>query len=198
MGNILCQFYVFVCIAEGGKVGFEGFPSDDYRASAVVGMEGECGGIEEYGIEKEVDVVLQVIDKSEGRYTAWFESEIAHHTLWRCEGEFAGCRLALADENFLQSVLKVVDVEVVVAVKADEIVAVAFVVAKEDVLAVDASIVLPPAFGFLNGLAFGVMVDGVRYGVSIKIVEYDLFTGLRKCIYHLLFTIYYFYLLFKI
>ena len=57
-----------------------------------------------------------------------------------------------------------------VAMETDEVVLVAFVVAEEDVLAVDASVVLPPAFGFLNGLAFGVVIDGVGDGVGVKIV----------------------------
>ena len=50
---------------------------------------------------------------------------------------------------------QVVDGEVVVAVEAYEIMAVAFVVAEEEVLAVNAAIVLPPSFRFLDGFAFG-------------------------------------------
>lgn len=170
MGNILCQFYVFVCVAEGGEIGLEGFTGDDYRAAAVVGVEGQGGGIEECGVEEEMDMVFLVVDESEWRYAARFEPEIAHHSLWGCEGEFSWCRLALTDESLFQTALKVVDVEVVVAVETDEVVLVAFVVAEEDVLAVDASVVLPPAFGFLNGLAFGVVIDGVGDGVGVKIV----------------------------
>ena len=50
-----------------------------------------------------------------------------------------------------------------VAMKADQIVLIAFVIAHEDILAMYAAIVLPPAFGFLDGLTLGVVVAGERY-----------------------------------
>ena len=57
---------------------------------------------------------------------------------------------------------QVVDGEVVVAVEAYEIMAVALVVAEEEVLAVDAAVVLPPAFCLLYGLAFGIRAGRCR------------------------------------
>ena len=45
-----------------------------------------------------------------------------------------------------------------VAVEANQVVAVAFVVAHEDVLAVDGAVVAPPSLGFLDGLALGMSV----------------------------------------
>ena len=56
--------------------------------------------------------------------------------------------------------LQIVNGEIVVAVEAYEIMAVAFVVAEEEVLAVNAAIVLPPTVRVLDGLAFGVVVAG--------------------------------------
>ena len=49
-----------------------------------------------------------------------------------------------------------------VAVEADEVVLRTLVVAHEDILAMHTAIVLPPAFGLLDGLALGVVVAGVR------------------------------------
>ena len=49
-----------------------------------------------------------------------------------------------------------------VAVKADEVMLGTLVVAHEDILAMHTAIVLPPAFGLLDGLALGVVVAGVR------------------------------------
>ena len=56
--------------------------------------------------------------------------------------------------------LQIVNGEIVVAVEAYEIMAVAFVVAEKEVLAVNAAIVLPPSFRYLAGLSFGVDVAG--------------------------------------
>lgn len=56
--------------------------------------------------------------------------------------------------------LQIVNGEIVVAVEAYKIMAVAFVVAEEEVLAVNAAIVLLPSFRFLDGFAFGVVVAG--------------------------------------
>ena len=67
--------------------------------------------------------------------------------------------------------LQVVNGEIVVAVEAYEIMAVAFVVAEEEVLAVNAAIVLPPSFRFLDGFAFGVVVAGEWDVVFLKVVK---------------------------
>jgi len=73
--------------------------------------------------------------------------------------------------------LQVVDVEVVVAMETDQIMLVPLVVAEEQVLAMHRPIVLPPLFRLSNGLAFGVMVDGERYVVSVQEIENSFFAG---------------------
>jgi len=50
-----------------------------------------------------------------------------------------------------------------VAVEADEVMLGTLVVAHEDVLAMHTAIVLPPAFGLLDGLTLGVVVAFKRY-----------------------------------
>ena len=131
-------------------------------------MEGERLGLLEVRIEEEDDVMLLVIDQSEGRDATWFEAEVLHHSLGRGEAELAGRVKAGGHEALLEAMLHVVDVHVMVAMEADEVVLVAFVIAEEKILAVDAAIVFPPALGFLDGLAFGVAVAGVR---DVMLVE---------------------------
>ena len=63
------------------------------------------------------------------------------------------------------------DVEVVVAVEADEVVLVALVVAHEDVLAVHGTVVLPPALCFLDGLALGMLVTGEWDVVCLEVFK---------------------------
>ena len=74
-------------------------------------------------------------------------------------------------ESLLEASFEVVDVEVVVAMEADEVVLIAFVVAHEDVLAVDRAVVFPPPLSLLDGFAFGVVVAGEGYVVLPEIVE---------------------------
>lgn len=66
---------------------------------------------------------------------------------------------------------QVVDGEVVVAVEAYEIMAVALVVAEEEVLAVDAAVVLPLALRFLDCFAFGMIIAREWDVVFFKVVE---------------------------
>lgn len=142
--------------------------TDDDGAAAVVGMEGECLGLLEVRIEEEDDVMLLVIDQSEGRDATWLQAEVLHHALGRGEAEFAGRVEAGGHESLLEAMLHVVDVHVMVAMEADEVVLVAFVIAEEKILAVDAAVIFPPALGLLDGLAFGVAVAGVR---DVMLVE---------------------------
>lgn len=58
-----------------------------------------------------------------------------------------------------------------IAMKANQIMPVALMIAKEQVFAMHRSIVLPPTFSLLDGLSLGVAIVGVRYGMCIEIVE---------------------------
>ena len=124
-------------------------------------METEGGRVSEVLVEEEDDLVVAVVDESEGRDAAGLESQVAHHAFGRSEGQLAGGVFARCDERRLESVFQVVDSQVVVAIEADEVMHVALMVAEEEVLAMDRPVVVPPAFGLLDGLAFGVSVVGV-------------------------------------
>ena len=63
-------------------------------------------------------------------------------------------------------------VEVVIAIEAHEIMPVALMVAEEQVLAVHASVVLPPLLGLLNGLSLGMVVASERDVVPLQIVDH--------------------------
>jgi hypothetical protein len=155
-----------VGVSYRSEIAFEVFESDDHSASTVVGMKGKrlvrgfpiIVVVEECSIEEEVDMMLRVVDEAERRNAARFESQVFHHAFRRSEGELSARWLALCLKCSLQPSLKVVDVEVVVAMEADEIVLIALVVAHEDVFAMHRAIVVPPALGFLYGLAFRMLV----------------------------------------
>ena len=117
-------------------------------------------------------VMLRVVDESEGRDTSWLKSKILHHTFRRSEGQFTARWLALCLERLFQSCLKVMYVEVVVTMETDEIMLVAFMVAHEDVLAMYRAIVLPPALGFLDGLALGMFIASEGDAVLPEVVKY--------------------------
>lgn len=57
-----------------------------------------------------------------------------------------------------EAMLQVVDVQIVVAIEADEIMLIPFVVAQEDVFAVHTAVILPPSLGFFDGFPFGMCI----------------------------------------
>ena len=138
---------------------------DDHRASAVVGMETERLSIEEVLVEEQDHMVFGVVDKTEGTNASWLEAKVFEHTFGAGEGKFARGVLACGKERSFEALLQVVDSQVMVAVKADEVVLRTLVVAHEDVLAMHTAVVLPPTLGLLDGLALGVVVAGERYVV---------------------------------
>ena len=75
-------------------------------------------------------------------------------------------------QGSLEACLEVVDVEVVVAVEADEVVLVALVVAHEDVLAMHGAVVAPPSLCLFYGLALGMLIAGKRDVVFLKVPKH--------------------------
>lgn len=136
---------------------------DDHRASAVVGVKAERIGLEEVLIEEQDHMVVCVVDKTEGANASWLEAKVFEHAFGAGEGKFARGVLACGKERGFEALLQIVDCQVMVAVKADEVVLRTLVVAHEDVLAMHTAVVLPPTLGLLDGLAFGVVVAGERY-----------------------------------
>jgi len=58
-------------------------------------------------------------------------------------------------------------------------------IAHEDVLAMNATIVVPPAFGFLDGLAFGVVVGSEGNVVFLQITQDALLSiGYNVIVFH--------------
>ena len=86
-------------------------------------------------------MTLLIVDKSKRRHRARLQAEVSLHTLWRGEAQL----------SLMQTVLKVVDSHILVAVEADEVVAIALVVAEKEVLAVHRPIVVPILLGNLDG-----------------------------------------------
>ena len=117
-------------------------------------------------------MVVCIVDKTERADTAWFQTKVFEHTLGTSEGEFARGVLACGQKRCFEALLQVVDCQVMVAVKADEVVLRTLVVAHEDILAMHAAIVLPPTLGLLDGLALRVVIAGVRDVVLSEVCEY--------------------------
>ena len=119
-------------VAHTLEIALEVLQLDDYRASAVIGVKAERLGMEEVLVKEQDHMVFGVVDKTEGTNASWLEAEVFEHTLRTSEREFAGGVFACGKERSFEALLQVVDSQVMVAVKADEVVLRPFVVAHED------------------------------------------------------------------
>lgn len=100
-------------------------------------METQRRAVQQIAVEKEVNVMLRVVDEPERRDGTGFQPQITHHALGRGERQF----------SLMQPRFEVVDRERAVAVEADQIVPVALVIAEKEVFAVFRPVVAPVAFG---------------------------------------------------
>lgn len=78
------------------------------------------------GIKEQVYMVFGIVDKPEWRYRARLQAKILFHALRRGKREL----------SLIQTFLKVVNVEVALAIENNQIVTVTLVVAEKEVLAV--------------------------------------------------------------
>ena len=154
----LIQLYKLVAVAHHLEVAHKLLARYDHRTSAVVGVEAEAFGLFEVLIEKEMYVILLIVDKTKRRYRAGLQTEIALHTLRRCEAQL----------SLMQTVLKVVDSHILVAVETHEVVAIALVVAEKEVLAVHRAVIVPILLGNLDCRRFGMRVGLIFYVVRIQ------------------------------
>ena len=102
--------------------------------------------------------MLGIVDESKWRDAARFEPQIAHHALRRGETEFARSSFPCCLQLLFEAMLQVVNVQIVVAIEADEVMLITLVVAQEDVFAVHTTVILPPSLGFFDGFAFGMCI----------------------------------------
>ena len=102
--------------------------------------------------------MLGIVDESEWRDAARFEPQIAHHALRRGETEFARSGFPCCLQLLFEAMLQVVDVQIVVAIEADEVMLIPFVVAQKDVFAMHTTVILPPLLGFFDGFPFGMCI----------------------------------------
>jgi len=116
-------------------------------------------------------MVIDVVDKSERADTPRFQAKVLHHSFGRRKREFTGGLETLRDKNILEPMLDIVNRQIVVTRKADQVMLVTLVIAHEDVLAMHTPVVVPPPFGFLYRLAFGVIVGRERNVVLVQIPQ---------------------------
>ena len=157
----LIQLDILKTIAYGLQIFGKVLPGNNHRPPAVVGMKGQCGGIAQVIVKKEMHMMLYVIDESKWRHTTWLQAKILHHSLGRCKGQLATRWQTLRNERSLQAMFKVMDVKVVVAMEAYQIMAVTLVIAKEKVFAVDTAIITPPPLGLLYGFTLRMIITFV-------------------------------------
>ena len=137
----LIEINPFVGIGHVLQESFEIRTGNHQRSGVFAGVEAQTFGVLQLFVQEEVHVVFRVVDESERRYRTGFHAEVFHQSLLRGEAQFA----------LVQLFLDVVDVHVLVAVEADQIVLVALVVAEEKVLAVFRVVSGPILLGNLDG-----------------------------------------------
>ena len=127
-------------------------------APAIIGVEREQVCLAETAIQEKDDMVLRVVDEPERRDAARFQPQIAHHALRRGETEFARSGFPCCLQLLFEAMLQVVDVQIVVAIEADEVMLITLVVAQKDVFAMHTTVILPPLLGFFDGFPFGMCI----------------------------------------
>ena len=157
-GQPLIELHKLPRVAYRFEVAQELLARDNHRTSAIVGVEAEALGTLQVLVEEEVHMAFLVVDKSEGRHRARLQAEVALHTLWRSETQFA----------LMQTVLHIVNCHILVAVEADQVVAITLVVAEKEVFAVHRAIVTPILLGNLDSRRLGVKIDLILYVMSIE------------------------------
>lgn len=176
-GRLIVELHEAVGVAEGGEIAEEVVAADDNRATAIVGMERERVGFGKAVIKEKDNMMLDIVDEAKRRNATGLETKITHHSFGRSKREFAGRIEALRHEFLLEAMLKVVNIKVVIAMEADQVMLIAFVIAEENILAMDRTIVFPPTLGLLDGFALGMVVTGVRNLVLVEIMEHGFLTG---------------------
>lgn len=169
----LIEFEILVFIAQSLQVVFEIRSADNYRTTAIVGMEREGIGFLQIFVKEEMNVMFLVVDQAERRNTPRLKAKVFHHAFGRSKRKLARRVLALGHERSLETLLEVMNVKVVIAMETHQIVLVALVIAEEEILAMDGSILFPPAFSLLDGFALGVIVGGKRNLMLVQIVIND-------------------------
>ena len=152
-GWVSVELDPLVGVACGAHVADEVVEADVKRGAVVVGMEGEVGVVLQVLVEEDVNVVLGIVDKSEGADGACLQTKIFVHAPLGGEAHL----------SLMQYVLKVVNGHIVVALEDDEVVAVALVVAEEEVLAMGARQVAPVGAPVVDGGRGGMLGVGELY-----------------------------------
>jgi hypothetical protein len=182
----LIEPQILIFVAHCGKISLEVRQRNHNRSAAIVGVKRErlAVGIpvvpivEQSRIKEKLHMMFAVVDEAEGRNTSRLKAKIPHHPFGRSKRKLSARRFALRLQRLLQASLQVVDVQVVVAMEANQVVLIAFVVAHEDVLAVHRTIILPPSLSLLNGFALRVVVTS-EGNVVLSQIGKDSFLSFR-------------------
>ena len=182
----LIEPQILIFVAQCCKITLEVRQRNHHRSAAIVGVKRErlavgipvVPVVEQSRIKEKLHMMFAVVDEAEGRNTSRLKAKIPHHPFGRSKRKLAARRFALRLQRLLQASLQVVDVQVVVAMEANQVVLIAFVVAHEDVLAVHRTIILPPPLSLLNGFALRVVVTS-EGNVVLSQIGKDSFLSFR-------------------
>lgn len=160
----LVQFDIFVAVSDSGEVTLELLARYYHRGAVVVGVETERRASAEIFVEKQMDMVLLVVDQTERRDRPRQQPEVALHALLRGERQFA----------LMQTVLEIVYGHIARRVEADQIVTVALVIPEKQIFAVRRAVIAPILPRDVDRGCFGVFVPLVAYREGVEIIEYFL------------------------
>ena len=96
------QVYVLILVAHTLQILLEVCARDDHSATAVIGMKGERNCILDILVDEEVHMILSIINESEWRHTARFQSQKPHHPFRTGKREFATRWKSLCHEGILE------------------------------------------------------------------------------------------------
>ena len=149
----LIQVNPLVWVAHVLQETFEILALHDERGGVDAGVEAHALSVLQLPVEEDMYVVFGVVDESERRYGTGHHAQILHQPLLGGKAQFA----------LVQLFFDVVDVHVLVAIEADQIVLVALVVAEEEVLAVFGIVSRPVLLCNFDGRRRRVLQVFVRY-----------------------------------
>ena len=149
-------------------------------------MKTQRFGVPQAAVQEQDHMVIDVVDKSERTDTARFQAKVLHHSFGRRKREFTGGLETLRDKNILEPMLDIVNRQIVVTRKADQVMLVTLVIAHEDVLAMHTPVIVPPPLRLLDGLALRVIVGRKRNAVFVQIAQDALLSiGYYLVVFHI-------------
>ena len=125
-------------------------------------MKTDTIGRLQLSINKQVNMVLMIVDDAEWRNRTGTQTQVLLHPMGRCKGDF----------SLLQSLFKVSDIQLPAVIQDHQVVLVALMVSEEKILAMCCINIFPVRKGLFNGRNRGVLINFVGYMLFIQVLDY--------------------------